>query len=379
VGRADFIGGSDLHHLLSEKPYGCERSLWYEKRGQTPDYPREVTGPMLRGTRLEDLVADEVKLIKGWKIQRRAGLRAGPEGEYAAHIDRHIIAFDARGPGVLEIKTMGEWLFKQCLKQGLPTRMVMQLQWYIGLHNWKWGAFAVHWSDGWQTEIFEVERDEVIITKLRELAEAFWLKVHGGHAPEKLKPSDARCQRCEYRHHCQGEELLKIAEADTGAIADMPELAADLNEYHEACAIFDDAEQLVDAVADRIKAAMGDTVAAKAGGNLVRYKPQERWGWKGERMWAVLRPLTLALRSCKAELERYHAAEASGDVLAQINATVSLQAAVHAAILPYLETAVQGEAEEIAAAEAAKLSVNLIAERMWKSNSVSRPFRVYGV
>lgn len=366
--RADFIGGSDLHHLLNEKPYGCERSLWYEKRGQVPDYPLTETGAMKRGIRLEDLVAKEVEALKGWKVRRRAGLRAGAEGEFAAHIDRHIVAFDKRGPGVLEIKTMGEWMFRKVKVEGLPTRMVMQIQWYIGWQDWQWGAFAIHWPDGWDTQIFEVTRDQAIIDGLRRLADAFWVKVERGAAPDKLAPGDSRCQRCAFRTHCQGDELIKLADAeDTGSIVERPDLGGLVQHYLALKEVFGEAEAAVEDCKALLQQGMGELTAARVGGALVRYKAFEKWGWDGARMFAVLQPMTVALQSCAKWLNEYHdakkAAEAGGDLLAEVSALATLQSKVYEVMKPYLETA-------------AALGITA---KDYKNRSVQRPLRIYGV
>ena len=68
--RLTGLGGSDIHHLFYEKPYGCSRKLWYEKTSQQPDYPVIASNIMKRGNKLEQLIRDEYVLRTERKIRR---------------------------------------------------------------------------------------------------------------------------------------------------------------------------------------------------------------------------------------------------------------------------------------------------------------------
>ena len=264
--RSTYIGGSDLADLLNEEPYGCARRLWYEKRGVEPDYEQIVSGAMTRGTRLEDLFAEEYELLSDRKVRRAAGVRDRESPELGGHIDRHIVAFDERGPGVLEIKSLNEWSFRKFRKEGLPTSYIMQLQYYIRRKGWTWGSYLVGNADSWRFEWFDVALDEGLCDRLDEEARGFYRKVESGEEPGRLKVGDARCQACGYRTSCQGKQLL----AQIGSVPDNIERDDDLepmiHDYFELKQLADEAAEELDNFKEQMKALVGNRPAVETRG-----------------------------------------------------------------------------------------------------------------
>lgn len=267
--RLHHIGGSDLGSVLNLPPYGCARRLWYEKRAVEPDYAERFNGALVRGTKLEDLIAEEYTAQTG-RVVRRRGVVKGTAHE-SGHMDRHIVAFDERGPGVLECKTMGERVYRKAMKEGLPLSYQIQLQWYIGLSGWSWGSFAVLWPDGWQFQWFDVAFDPETFSMLRDEASKFWALVENGPAPEALPPSDKRCGRCPYRLSCQGMALIEGV--DVSEAASIPELSPLLEEYVELRDIRDEAEEGMEAVKTKAAAIVGSAGTAETPGYRLVWKP----------------------------------------------------------------------------------------------------------
>lgn len=276
--RRSYIGGSDIHHILNEKPYGCARRLWYEKRGIDPDYPIEETGAMRRGTLLEAIVAREVAQRRGWKIRRRGEVTA-EGGRLRAHIDRHIVAHDSRGPGVLEVKTVGQWMYRRIVDEGLPSRFILQLQWYLCLTGWKWGAVAVCEVEGWQIDVLEFERDEQIISSITAAAQDFLRLTENGPAPDALDPRDSRCARCPWRTTCQGEALLKAVKGADGEIERDDSIAHLVERYLEAKYLVAQAEEVAATARKRLEQAIGDRQAVETIGARVYFKPVVSMRW----------------------------------------------------------------------------------------------------
>lgn len=255
----NWLGGSDWGDVFSLKPYGCARALWYQKTGQQPDYPEEVSGPMQRGTRMESIVADIYAASKNHKLQSRKSYPSRGPKWLQGSPDRRIMAVDDRGPGILEVKTAGEWPFKKFKREGLPPYYILQVQHYLALTGYKWGAWAILWPDAWKFVTFPVERDEAMIGTLLRAGERFMRVVENGPPPDRIEPADRRCSSCPFRTTCQGEVLLAAA---GGEREDLVELGDDkflpglLADYRELKSVVDEAKDHLELVKARIKMQM---------------------------------------------------------------------------------------------------------------------------
>ena len=207
--RTRGIGGSDIHHLFSLKPYGCARNLWYEKTGVEADYPFFGNNATKRGNKLEALVAEEYAEEKSMLLLERDDAFTY-EDWAVGHIDRQIVP-KIEPSGVLEIKVPGERMFRKIKKEGLPDSYILQFQHYLLLTRWAWGSFAIFWADGWELLTFDMEREEKIIYSISKAGRAFWEDIKNRNAPERLNASDKRCGKCSYRTTCQGQHLLDTA------------------------------------------------------------------------------------------------------------------------------------------------------------------------
>jgi putative phage-type endonuclease len=269
--RRSFIGGSDFTDILSLAPYGCRLKAWIRKREGAQ--PIEETGHIKRGKRGEEIAAEEYQAATG-RVVRRYPFRMSKDHEhFGSHMDRHIVAFDDRGPGVLEIKCPSDWAFRSVKREGLSQGYVAQLQWYMLVTGWQWGAYAVFNLDRWELLHWDVQRDETLIDLLAREAHDFWRQVENGPAPQKLDPKDRRCARCEHRVRCHGEEEFPIFE---GTIDFDPALAPLIAEYREAKPIFDDAEEFLEGIKDRIKAAVADRACVETNGARIYFSKQTR-------------------------------------------------------------------------------------------------------
>ncbi len=271
--RKKGIGGSDLHNILNEKPYGCSRKLWYDKTGQEQDHPVVTTSLMQRGNVLEDIVAAWYVDATGRKV-RRMGSRIRKSQPWArVNIDRAIVGGE-RGPGVLECKTHGREIFYRLKRDGLPASHVLQLQWGMFVTGYTWGSFAVLWPDGWQFIHFDVERDDEMIALMFKAAGDFWKQVENGPAPHRLDPKDKRCQECPFRTTCQGELLLASVNDDSDVETD-PSLEKDLNEFLELKKIQAEATDLVKQKQNELAELIGSRPAVECDGHRIYYRPVE--------------------------------------------------------------------------------------------------------
>ena len=286
--RMNGIGGSELASILHEQikesgdtVYGCPRALWYEKTGHPPDYEFDESGPIQRGIILEPYIAELYSEVTGHKVAR-LDHKVGKEKSWEmVSIDRQIRGVP-RGVGILECKSVGREIWYQMLKQGLPLRFLLQVQW--GFHvlgpQYEWGVDAVLCCDPWAYIFHEVERDQQLINMMAKAVADFWARVQKNDPPKRLKWSDKRCKKCLFRTTCQGADLAKASETDDEIFGD--------TEIHEALSdtvatrmemkgIIGEAESGLDDAEDEIKDAMSaaDSSVIIAGGHKITWIQQD--------------------------------------------------------------------------------------------------------
>lgn len=261
-----WLGGSDWAGVLSIPPYGCARQLHYEKTGAEPDYPKEVSGAMRRGTALEDIIAGLYSDVEQRSLRKRTRYPKNKvPGWWRGSIDRSIVSNgDGRGPGVLEAKSCNRFVFKKMKRDGLPEGYIMQLQHYLALTNCRWGSYAILEPETWEFTTFEAERNNVLLEQMRDAGERFIRSLENGPIPSRLDPGDRRCSSCPWRQTCQGELLKEAADAALGERDDLKVLSEDrdleslLIEYRELKAIQDEARDRGDDVKTKIRSRMKD-------------------------------------------------------------------------------------------------------------------------
>lgn len=230
--RLSGVGGSDIASVFSVG-YGCRRRLWYQKRQQPPDYPRENQRMMDLGAALEPFFLRCYAEETGRVVVRHPEVLRGPSPEFLVHVDAVVYRgvppspdSDAGEPGVLEIKSLGCAAFYQARRDGLAEDYILQVQHALLCTSYTWGAYCIGCRDTGEITHWDVDRDENLISLIREEVPVFWASVQGG-APEALPADDKRCRRCEYRRTCQGCE---ISTAD-GDMPEVPELVPLLDRY----------------------------------------------------------------------------------------------------------------------------------------------------
>src|ERR1019366_2024927 len=68
--RKKAIGGSDALHLVGLAPFGCQRRLWYDKKGNPEDFPFRGNRHTQRGDVMEDIAKEEYGNITARSIRR---------------------------------------------------------------------------------------------------------------------------------------------------------------------------------------------------------------------------------------------------------------------------------------------------------------------
>ena len=269
--RTIFIGGSEQADLLNIAPYGCARRLWLNKR-EPIEQDLSDNPHIRRGNLFEPVAAEEYSRLTGRKLRRCGLIR---EGYRAANLDRHIVAFNERGPGVLEIKCPTDMTCRQYRRDGLPTGYSLQLNWYMDLTGWSWGSFAVLNAADASLLWFDVDYDAGLAALQREKAADMWRMVENGPMPEGQSPDSKACARCVFFDRCHPNETPA---EDTGELVQIstPEIASAIADYAAAHEVASEAEALKEEAKAQIKALIGDATAVDAPGARVYHRSSTR-------------------------------------------------------------------------------------------------------
>lgn len=178
--RKQGIGGSDAPVVAGLSPWKSPLTLYYEKCGAVP-LSQEESEAMEWGSRLEPLIADAYSEKTGRKV-RSQPMRVHPRYPHMlCHIDRQIIG-QSRGPGILEIKSSGEFIEKSW-DEGIPDHVYLQVQHNLAVYDYEWASVAVLFG-GNKFRYFDVDRDNEIIDYLVTIEAKFWQRIKTASPPE---------------------------------------------------------------------------------------------------------------------------------------------------------------------------------------------------
>jgi len=224
--RSKCLGGSDAGDLLGLPPYGCERKLWFEKKGVPADFEFEVTNHVRRGQALEEIAFQEfyrefkAAHLRPYK-QDSDGLHFYPDrgpagdvvlhmtqdGHVGVHVDRFFKAEWTLGrPSVLEIKVPTVFAWRNYKRLDAPPQTwTAQVQWGLMVSGCEFGALYIFNPDAFTGLKFDVKPDPEMHKAFRDIAEVFWTSLSLDENPcDKLPDGDARCYSCRWRTKCKG-------------------------------------------------------------------------------------------------------------------------------------------------------------------------------
>lgn len=178
--RLSGVGGTDAGVILGLSKWKSPYTLWREKR-RLVALSSEETDAMEWGNILEPEIAKHYSKRTGRKVRRTKARTHRDYPWMRCNTDR-IILGDARGPGILEIKTVNAFAAREWTSGGVPDVYYAQLQHNIAVHGYRWGAFAIL-IGGQQPVYFDVPRDENFIIELIKKEAGFWAMVQSGEEP----------------------------------------------------------------------------------------------------------------------------------------------------------------------------------------------------
>lgn len=232
------LGGSDWTHIL-EAEYGCQRNLFYSKSGTVPDYESQGAHFLARGRREEPVAraiycentkrrVDEalptftrqIVAENGKNLPCRINVDGvvylpGTFGEVEDKSFRGDSGISRneglrKGPGILEIKNVGQRSFEKYRREGLPAGYIAQPQYAAGILGFSWVSYAIRNSDAKETDEevnkffwFDADFDSKLFNSLINHGTRFWTRfLEMGEAPPRKESSS--CNRCDYRRRCRG-------------------------------------------------------------------------------------------------------------------------------------------------------------------------------
>lgn len=320
VGRNHYIGGSEAHHVIALKPYGCPLSLLLDKCGIGNDPGAPDIDPRLaeRGHLLEPVADALFSKDTGGKTYFLEEFSTDLRNKHpwlVAHADyglckpadnvewiklcKHL----EEGPnaptvapaedGLVQIKTMGEWAFNKMLKEGVSPNHLMQVQHeYLALRK-SWGVLWILAPESFRRKGFLIGADSGLLEQYLVLADALWPKIEKAQA--SLSPADSpdrwtefginrlpadspQCRKCKRRKACQGTALTQILDMpDAGKVVRMDEERRWQEHAPEYMRLRDLAKDVAEAMKterDILEDLMGDATCAEGAGVRINFKPQ---------------------------------------------------------------------------------------------------------
>lgn len=269
------IGGSEVYHLFNEAEFGkgCERWLMYKKLGyaeDSPEDPLKKEGIFRRGRKMEPIIAEEYSLKTGRQVRRQGVRRNAERGWPIVHMDRQIIAgtgypgWQLEDTAALEIKSFGEYAFREILKKGIRKGTLFQAQHTALVTGYKLVSFAGMNVGDFDLRPFDIPRDEEVIDEIKRKGDAFWnAKEKAGSLGENPIPQledeyDLRCKVCTFSQTCRSKEADMELRTEVGnktlvQIVTHPELAQDLSDLQTLKQELKATEELLEAVESKCK------------------------------------------------------------------------------------------------------------------------------
>lgn len=165
------ITGTDLGGLTGISKYSTPIKVYLDKTGELE--PIEDNEAMYWGRVMEDVIAKEFQARNTVKINKVNAILKHPEYEWAlGNIDR-LITNDAGEKGILEIKTVSEYIKTSWDGEEVPPQYMVQIQWYMYVTGATYGYFAALIGGNKYVQKY-VERDEELINMLVDIAKDFW-------------------------------------------------------------------------------------------------------------------------------------------------------------------------------------------------------------
>jgi predicted phage-related endonuclease len=193
-GYARAMGGTDVGAIMGLSSHRSAAETWDKLLAQNTTIDNTN---MRRGRLMEPVIAAEYTAETGRVLDHDETPVYGQIGAalFRASRDRGIVGVPeqsmtpivVRGTiGVLEIKSMNQYMFRACKTNGLDPAYYAQVQHYMRLYGSPWGSVAVFNAEAWELHWFDVERNEPFIDEMHEGCARWWMN----HVMTRQRPRE---------------------------------------------------------------------------------------------------------------------------------------------------------------------------------------------
>jgi len=223
--RQKGIGGSEASTVLGINPWQSRLELYHKKVDKIlPNEDDDLNLIFDIGHALEPVIANHYAKITERTIETRPQKIHPLYPFINGNVDREIVKSNRPEPGVLEIKTKGEFI--DWHGEEIPPYYMTQIQQYMAVGDYKWGSFAVLDLGSRKIDIIDVERDNELINIIIEAEKEFW----NYNVLQKIPPEVESTEACESFL----KETYKTSEPITIDISDNEGATWNANELNRA-------------------------------------------------------------------------------------------------------------------------------------------------
>lgn len=185
--RKHGIGGSDAGAICGLNPYRTAMEVYHDK---ISDEIEEIDSEAMRqGREFEDYVARRFMEATGKKVRRANAMFYDEKFPFMlADVDRMVVGENAG----LECKTASPYMAEKWKDEKIPASYELQCHHYMSVMDTDAWYIAVL-IYGREFKFQRIERDEQIISNLRQIEKAFWenhVKQHRMPPPDGSKTAD---------------------------------------------------------------------------------------------------------------------------------------------------------------------------------------------
>lgn len=256
--RHGFVSSTESAALFGHSPYTTPFELAVMKKKPDPVQTLEQTERMTWGLRLQEAIAKGISEDYGVKVRRVRGYGQHDTARMGASFDYEVVGiaedreveidpmlmqmYTDLGPGVLEIKNVDRYIFRQQwkLEDGLieaPAHIEIQVQHQLECIRRNWAVMGV-FIGGNETQLILRERDEVVGAAIASKVVDFWALLAAGKMPPVQLPADVDIIRTLYLMAAPGQVLdaQDLAKPENVVIAELCQKyrdAVDARDIHE--------------------------------------------------------------------------------------------------------------------------------------------------
>jgi putative phage-type endonuclease len=221
-----YVSSTESAALFGLSPYSTAYELAVSKKEPLKEFaPNER---MAWGLRLQEAIAKGISEDYGVKVRRVRGYSVNPNCNMGASFDYEIVGllenyctetndpmlrqmYKDLGPGILEIKNVDYYIFKQQWKTEdgqleAPAHIEIQVQHQLHCIERRWGVMGVL-VGGNDTQLVLRERDEEVGASIERKVGDFWASLGRGEMPPVKLPEDVEIIRRLYMGSTPGKVM----------------------------------------------------------------------------------------------------------------------------------------------------------------------------